>query len=147
MFARAILPLLEAFTSLPQSTQTVSTAAGQHINVWADARAGGPRESYRTGLAELPALALQIGDFPHADPMNQPNPTVDTWRQMWTAALAESLQEPGAPLVPFIETYNLFNHENFGNGRETNANYGKPIALLSLVYQPRMVQLGFRATF
>ncbi len=48
-----------------------------------------------------------------------------------------------------LEAYNLFNHENFGNYevRESNANYGKPIPLLSLVYQPRMLQLGFRATF
>jgi hypothetical protein len=48
-----------------------------------------------------------------------------------------------------VEAYNLFNHENFGNYevRESNANYGKPIPLLSLVYQPRMLQLGFRATF
>jgi hypothetical protein len=48
-----------------------------------------------------------------------------------------------------LEAYNLFNHENFGNFevRESNANYGKPVPLLSLVYQPRMLQLGFRATF
>jgi len=48
-----------------------------------------------------------------------------------------------------LEAYNLFNHENFGNYevRESNANYGKPIPILSLVYQPRMLQLGFRATF
>jgi TonB dependent receptor len=48
-----------------------------------------------------------------------------------------------------LETYNLFNHENFGSyeGRESNTNYGKPIPLLSLAYQPRMLQLGFRATF
>jgi Carboxypeptidase regulatory-like domain/TonB dependent receptor-like, beta-barrel len=48
-----------------------------------------------------------------------------------------------------LEAYNLFNHANFGNYevRESNANYGKPIPLLSLVYQPRMLQLGFRATF
>ena len=48
-----------------------------------------------------------------------------------------------------LETYNLFNHENFGSyeGRESNANYGRPIPLLSLAYQPRMLQLGFRTTF
>jgi hypothetical protein len=48
-----------------------------------------------------------------------------------------------------LEAYNLFNHENFGNYevRESNANYGRPIPILSLVYQPRMLQLGFRATF
>jgi hypothetical protein len=48
-----------------------------------------------------------------------------------------------------LEAYNLFNHENYGSYevRESNANYGKPVPLLSLVYQPRMLQLGFRATF
>jgi len=48
-----------------------------------------------------------------------------------------------------LEAYNLLNHENFGSYevRESNASYGKPIPLLSLVYQPRMLQLGFRATF
>jgi hypothetical protein len=53
-----------------------------------------------------------------------------------------------ASLDDILEAYNLFNHENYGNYevRESNANYGKPVPLLSLVYQPRM-QLGFRATF
>jgi hypothetical protein len=48
-----------------------------------------------------------------------------------------------------LEVYNLLNHENFGNYevRESNANYGQPIPLLSLAYQPRMLQLGFRASF
>jgi hypothetical protein len=48
-----------------------------------------------------------------------------------------------------LEAYNLFNHENFGNYevREGNASYGQPIPILSIVYQPRMLQLGFRATF
>jgi hypothetical protein len=48
-----------------------------------------------------------------------------------------------------LEAYNLFNHENFGSYevRESNAAYGRPVPILSLVYQPRMLQLGFRATF
>ena len=48
-----------------------------------------------------------------------------------------------------LEVYNLFNHENFGSyeGRESNANYGRPIPLVSLAYQPRMLQFGFRTTF
>ena len=39
--------------------------------------------------------------------------------------------------------------KNCGNYevRESNANYGRPIPLLSLAYQPRMLQLGFRTTF
>ena len=48
-----------------------------------------------------------------------------------------------------LETYNLFNHANYGNyeTRESNANYGQPIPILSIAYQPRMIQLGFRMTF
>jgi hypothetical protein len=48
-----------------------------------------------------------------------------------------------------LEAYNLFNHENYGTyeTRESNASYGLPIPNVSLVYQPRMLQLGFRATF
>ena len=48
-----------------------------------------------------------------------------------------------------LEAYNLLNHENFGSyeGRESNPNFGQPIPLFSLAYQPRMLQLGFRTTF
>ena len=48
-----------------------------------------------------------------------------------------------------LETYNLFNHENYGNYevRESNASYGQPIPIQSLAYQPRMLQFGFRTTF
>jgi Carboxypeptidase regulatory-like domain/TonB dependent receptor-like, beta-barrel len=48
-----------------------------------------------------------------------------------------------------LEAFNLFNHQNYGNYevRESNDSYGKPIPILSLAYQPRMMQLGFRATF
>jgi hypothetical protein len=48
-----------------------------------------------------------------------------------------------------IEVYNVFNHENFGSytTAESNANFGLPQPNLNIVYQPRMVQLGFRATF
>ena len=52
-------------------------------------------------------------------------------------------------LAGILEAYNLFNHENYGTYevRESNAAYGLPIPSTSLVYQPRMMQLGFRATF
>jgi hypothetical protein len=48
-----------------------------------------------------------------------------------------------------LEAFNLFNHENWGSyeTRESNASYGQPIPLPNLVYQPRMLQLGFRTTF
>jgi len=52
-------------------------------------------------------------------------------------------------LAGILEAYNLFNHENYGTYevRESNAAYGLPIPTPSLVYQPRIMQLGFRATF
>ncbi len=52
-------------------------------------------------------------------------------------------------LAGVLEAYNLFNHENYGTYevRESNAAYGLPIPNPSLVYQPRMMQLGFRVTF
>jgi len=52
-------------------------------------------------------------------------------------------------LAGILEAFNLFNHENYGTyeTRESNAAYGLPIPNPSLVYQPRMLQLGFRATF
>jgi hypothetical protein len=48
-----------------------------------------------------------------------------------------------------LETYNLFNHANYGSytTAESNASYGKPIQNTSLAYQPRMLQLGFRIGF
>jgi hypothetical protein len=54
-----------------------------------------------------------------------------------------------ATLEGMFEIYNLFNHENFGTyeTRESNASYGLPIPNTALVYQPRMIQLGFRTTF
>ena len=46
-------------------------------------------------------------------------------------------------------TFERSGHENYGTYevRESNASYGQPIPNLSLVYQPRMLQLGFRTTF
>jgi hypothetical protein len=54
-----------------------------------------------------------------------------------------------ATLEGLLEAYNLFNHENFGTyeTRESNASYRLPIPNTALVYQPRMIQLGFRTTF
>jgi hypothetical protein len=48
-----------------------------------------------------------------------------------------------------IEVFNLFNYENYGSyvTAESNRNYGLPVANANVVYQPRMVQFGFRATF
>ena len=48
-----------------------------------------------------------------------------------------------------VEVFNLFNHANFGSyvTAESNANYGKPSSNTNVAYQPRMLQLGFRATF
>jgi Carboxypeptidase regulatory-like domain len=48
-----------------------------------------------------------------------------------------------------LEVFNLFNHENYGSytTAESNSLYGKPSQNTNVAYQPRMVQLGFRATF
>ena len=51
-----------------------------------------------------------------------------------------------ASIDGMMEVFNLFNHENFGSYTtvESNANYGQPEANPNVVYQPRMLQLGFR---
>ena len=48
-----------------------------------------------------------------------------------------------------LETYNLFNHANYGSytTAESNASYGKPTQNTALAYQARMMQLGFRIGF
>ncbi|OFW06654.1 MAG: hypothetical protein A3I61_06865 [Acidobacteria bacterium RIFCSPLOWO2_02_FULL_68_18] len=48
-----------------------------------------------------------------------------------------------------LEVFNLFNHENFGAYvfNESSPEYGKPAFNGNVAYQPRMLQLGFRATF
>lgn len=48
-----------------------------------------------------------------------------------------------------LEAFNLFNHENHGSyvTAESNRDYGLPTANMNVVYQPRMLQVGFRATF
>ncbi len=48
-----------------------------------------------------------------------------------------------------LEVFNLFNHANYGSyvTAESNSNYGKPSSNTNVAYQPRMLQLGFRATF
>ena len=48
-----------------------------------------------------------------------------------------------------LEVFNLFNHANYGNYvvNESNANFGQPAFSANQQYWPRMLQLGFRATF
>jgi hypothetical protein len=48
-----------------------------------------------------------------------------------------------------LEVFNLFDHANYGSyvTAESNANYGRPSSNTNVAYQPRMLQLGFRATF
>ena len=50
-----------------------------------------------------------------------------------------------------FEVFNLFNHEDYGNyvTNESNANFRRPVhpTILNQQYFPRVVQLGFRATF
>ena len=48
-----------------------------------------------------------------------------------------------------VEVFNVFNHANYQSYvlNESNARYGQPEPSVNLAFQPRMVQLGFRATF
>jgi hypothetical protein len=48
-----------------------------------------------------------------------------------------------------IETFNLFNHANYGAyvTTESSASYGQPQSSSVLAYGPRMLQLGFRLAF
>ncbi|MBI3047716.1 MAG: TonB-dependent receptor [Acidobacteria bacterium] len=48
-----------------------------------------------------------------------------------------------------FETFNLFNHANYGSYTtvESNARYGQPSFNGNVAYQPRMLQLGFRVGF
>jgi hypothetical protein len=48
-----------------------------------------------------------------------------------------------------VEVFNLFNHANYGSyvTAESNTRYGTPSSNTNVAYQPRMMQLGFRATF
>jgi hypothetical protein len=48
-----------------------------------------------------------------------------------------------------VELFNVLNHANYGSYTtvESNARYGQPTSNTGIAYQPRMLQLGFRATF
>ena len=48
-----------------------------------------------------------------------------------------------------LEVFNAFNHANYGSyvTNESNARYGQPSFNNNVAYSPRMLQLGFRATF
>jgi len=48
-----------------------------------------------------------------------------------------------------FEVFNLFNHANYGSytTNESSTQYGQPSSSANIAYQPRMLQLGFRATF
>ena len=56
---------------------------------------------------------------------------------------------PRVRLDGTIEVFNMFNHENYGSyiTEESNANYGQPTQTPGVSFGPRMMQLGFRATF
>ena len=55
-----------------------------------------------------------------------------------------------AQIDGMLEVFNLFNHENYGSyttNLSVPANYGLPQQNLNVVYQPRIMQLGFRFVF
>jgi hypothetical protein len=47
------------------------------------------------------------------------------------------------------EVFNVFNHANYASfvTNQSNAKYGQPTESVNVAYQPRMLQLGFRASF
>ena len=47
------------------------------------------------------------------------------------------------------EVFNVLNYENYGSytTQESSGSYGRPSQNLNVAYQPRMLQLGFRANF
>ena len=57
--------------------------------------------------------------------------------------------EPRVKLDGMLEIFNVFDHANYGAyiTEESNRNYGQPTQTPGLTYGPRMLQLGFRATF
>jgi hypothetical protein len=54
-----------------------------------------------------------------------------------------------ARLEGMLEVFNLFNHANYGTFvlNESNSRFGLPTENLNAAFQPRLLQLGFRATF
>ena len=54
-----------------------------------------------------------------------------------------------AKIDGMLELFNVFNHANYGTyvTNLTNAKYGQPTDDTGTAYRPRMLQLGFRATF
>jgi hypothetical protein len=54
-----------------------------------------------------------------------------------------------AAISGIFEVFNLFNRENYGSYTivESNGQYALPVRSTNVAYQPRMIQLGFRATF
>ena len=54
-----------------------------------------------------------------------------------------------ARIEGIVETFNLFNHANYGSyvTVETSPLYGRPQQNLNVAYQPLVLQLGFRMTF
>ena len=54
-----------------------------------------------------------------------------------------------AKVEGIVEVFNVFNHANYRQLRaqREQQRYGQPEPSLNMAFQPRMVQLGFRATF
>jgi hypothetical protein len=48
-----------------------------------------------------------------------------------------------------LEVFNVFNHANYAafTTNESSSKYGQPTDTVNISYQPRMLQLGFRALF
>jgi len=54
-----------------------------------------------------------------------------------------------ATIEPMVDIFNVFNRANFTDWvvNEQNSRFGQPDASDGIAYQPRVIQLGFKATF
>ena len=62
------------------------------------------------------------------------------------ASSLDSARELG---IRDAQVYNVFNHANFGSFQtnESSRRYGQPNQSSNVAFQPRTLQIGFKATF
>ncbi len=101
---------------------------------------GGDLRSYGTGRGDR--LRPNGTVVPRNDFVGSPNHRVDL-------RLQRRFGVGRAKFDGLMELFNAFNKENYGSytTQQSSARYAQPSQNLNMAYQPRMLQLGFRATF
>jgi len=101
---------------------------------------GGDLRNYGTGRGDR--LRPNGSVVPRNDFVGSPNHRVDMRLQRRFAV-------GRAKLDGLLELFNVFNTANYGSytTQQSSAKYGQPSQNLNMAYQPRMLQLGFRAAF